>query len=202
MSSIVEQLAKKDLITPPKYVTSQIQYETIVGSISYGVADTTNKDHISDWDICGFCIPYKDMIFPHLRGEIVGFGIQTKRFDQYQQHHIYDKTIDRKYDISIYNIIKYFQLVMENNPNMIDSLFTPQRCVLLCSQIGNLVRENRKLFLHRGSWFKFKSYSYSQMHKAKDKTIVNLANFLNDHNISQNPTLDQVEEEMKRRNLL
>ena len=54
---------------------------------------------------------------------------------------------------------------MENNPNVIDSLFTPATCVLHCTRIGAMVRENRKLFLHRGAWPKFKGYAYSQLHK-------------------------------------
>ena len=54
---------------------------------------------------------------------------------------------------------------MENNPNLIDSLFVPHRCILHITRIGTMVRDNRKLFLHRGSWYKFKGYSYSQMHK-------------------------------------
>ena len=58
---------------------------------------------------------------------------------------------------------------MDNNPNMIDSLFTPRTCVLSCSKIGEMVRENRKLFLHKGSWHKFKGYAYSQMNKMRVK---------------------------------
>ena len=29
--------------------------------------------------------------------------------------------------------------------------------------VGNLVREKRKLFLHKGAWPKFKGYAYSQL---------------------------------------
>jgi hypothetical protein len=59
---------------------------------------------------------------------------------------------------------------MENNPNMIDSLFVPERCVLHSTEIGNMVRENRKLFLHRGCWHKFKGYAFSQLHKMRTKS--------------------------------
>ena len=58
---------------------------------------------------------------------------------------------------------------MENNPNVIDSLFTPVNCVLHSTRVGNLVRENRKLFLHNGAWPKFKGYAYSQLHKLSIK---------------------------------
>jgi hypothetical protein len=32
-----------------------------------------------------------------------------------------------------------------------------------------MVREKRRMFLHKGSWHKFKGYSYSQMHKMQTK---------------------------------
>jgi len=167
MTCIVKRLTDKQLISPPKYVTSGIQYETMMGSVAYGVSSDT-----SDVDIYGFCIPNKDMIFPHLKGEILGFGKQTQRYEQYQIHHVKDEDAKKEYDITIYSIVKYFQLCMENNPNMIDSLFTPRRCVLFTTKIGELVRENRKEFLHKGSFHKFKSYAYSQLHKIKTKNPI------------------------------
>ena len=48
---------------------------------------------------------------------------------------------------------------------MIDSLFTPRRCVLYSTEIGEMVRDRRKMFLHKGAWHKFKGYAYSQFHK-------------------------------------
>lgn len=167
MHSIVNILCEKNLIKPPIYVKEQIQYEVIMGSYAYGVSND-----LSDLDIYGFCIPNKDMIFPHLKGEIIGFGRQKKRFDQFQIHHIVDNETNKGFDISIYNIVKYFQLCMENNPNMIDSLFVPQRCVIHCTQIGDLVRQNRKLFLHKGAFYKFKGYAYSQLHKIESKNPI------------------------------
>ncbi|GAF86624.1 unnamed protein product, partial [marine sediment metagenome] len=51
------------------------------------------------------------------------------------------------------------------NPNMIDSLYTPQRCVLHSTNIGNMVRDNRDMFLHKGCYHRFKGYAFSQIHK-------------------------------------
>lgn len=164
MSSIVENITHKQLITPPNFIKNSIQYEVMMGSVAYGVSSNT-----SDIDIYGFCIPPKHIIFPHLNGEIVGFGNQIKRFEQYQQHHIKNISEKKEYDITIYSIIKYFQLCMENNPNMIDSLFVPRRCIIHITQIGEYLREHRKEFLHKGSWFKFKGYAYSMVHKMKNK---------------------------------
>lgn len=161
---LLQRLHSKGLIKPPPFVLGGTQYLTIMGSMAYAVSHDS-----SDMDLYGFCIPPKDMIFPHLRGEIQGFGTQIQKFEQFQQHHIFEKDSGKEYDIAIYNIIKYFQLVMENNPNMIDSIFTPSTCVIRSSKISDHIRDNRKLFLHKGAWHKFKGYSYSQMNKMRMK---------------------------------
>lgn len=157
---LLNDLYNKKLITPPKFLLDSLQYMVIMGSESYGVSSAS-----SDKDIYGFCIPPKIDIFPHLKGEIPGFGTQSNKFEQWQQHGITDPSSRQEYDFSIYNIVKYFDLCMSGNPNMVDSMFVSQRCVIHSTKIGNLVRENRKLFLHKGCWHKFKGYSYSQLHK-------------------------------------
>lgn len=162
--NVLEKLHKKKLITPPNHVLEGLQYLTIMGSISYGVSNNS-----SDIDIYGFSIPPKQLVFPHLSGEIQGFGRQTKRFQQFQQHHVIDNDSGKEYDFTIYNIVKYFQLLMDNNPNMADSLFCPRRCVLYCSNIGQMVRDQRKIFLHKGSYYKFRGYAYSQLNKINKK---------------------------------
>lgn len=162
MSSQVKKLLDIPTVNPPKWLIDNILFEGLTGSYSYGVSEDT-----SDMDIVGFCIPPKEIIFPHLTGEIFGFGTQNPRFDQWQQHHI--KFQQKDYDITIYSIVKFFQLVMENNPNMVDTLFLPRNCVLHSTQIYERVREKRKIFLHKGSWYKFRGYAYSQLSKIKSK---------------------------------
>ncbi len=160
---LLKRLNKEGLINPPKFLLNNVAYLTMVGSVAYGVSDVG-----SDIDVYGFCIPHKNTIFPHLAGEISGFGRQIKRFEQWEQHHIKESS-GKEYDFSIYSIIKYFQLCMDNNPNMLDSLFVPRRCIIHSTQIGELVRESRKLFLHKGAFHKFKGYAYGQLHKMRIK---------------------------------
>lgn len=172
MGSLVDRLTDKKAITPPSYLRNNIQYETIMGSVAYGVSSDT-----SDMDIYGFAIPPKNVVFPHLAGEIPGFGTQIPRFEQFQQHHIPDpdgkkgaEGEPRSYDVTIFGVVKFFQLCLENNPNMLDTLFTPQRCILHITRVGQMVRENRRVFLHKGAFHKFKGYAYTQLHKADIKT--------------------------------
>jgi len=179
MSSRAQLMKQKGLISPPKWLTPNIHYETIAGSQSYGI----NSDD-SDMDIVGFCIPPKEDVFPHLAGIIPGFGTQRDKFNVWQQHHVTDKETRQEYDFAIYSIVSYMSLAMDNNPNILDSLFTPQRCVLFCTTVAQLVRDNRKSFLHKGSYQKFRGYMFSQLHKigtkansANEKRAANIAKF-------------------------
>jgi uncharacterized protein len=167
-TSTTARLTARKHLHPPPWLPGAVAYETLMGSVAYGVSAET-----SDVDVYGFCLPPRELVFPHLAGEIPGFGTPAPRFEQFQQHHIADPDAlggtGRTYDLSIYSIVKYFQLAMENNPNMIDSLFTPDACVLYATPLAQRVREQRRLFLHRGAWHKFKGYAYAQLHKMDTK---------------------------------
>lgn len=165
---LLNNLYKQNLIHPPKWLMDNVSYMTIMGSQAYGVSSDD-----SDLDVYGFCIPPKDLVFPHLAGEIPGFGRQIQRFEQWQEHHVADPNKKIEYDFAVFGIVKYFQLCMENNPNMIDSLFTPRNCVIHSTAVSEIVRENRKMFLHKGSWHKFKGYAYAQMAKIRNKVNAN-----------------------------
>ena len=150
------------VVNPPGWLPDNLCYETMMGSVAYGVSSDT-----SDMDVYGICLPPKDMVFPHLAGEIFGFGTQLKRFETWQEHHVL--AFGKSWDFQIFGIVRFFHLAMENNPNIIDSLFTPRRCVLSSTAVGEYLREHRVDFLHKGSWHKFKGYAYSQLNKIKTK---------------------------------
>ena len=161
---ILKDLAKQNLIHPPKWLAYNTTYLCVMGSQAYGVSTDT-----SDFDIYGYCIPPKELVFPHLAGEIPGFGRQIQRFEVWQEHHIKDTNKNIERDFAVYGIVKYFQLCMENNPNMIDSMFVPRNCVIHSTAVSENIRENRHIFLHRGAWHKFKGYAYAQMSKIRNK---------------------------------
>jgi uncharacterized protein len=179
MGAIFDKLQGESLIHPPVFMKNNVHFEVMMGSVAYGCSSNN-----SDVDLYGFAIPPKDVIFPHLAGHIPGFGSkEPPHFEQFQKHHVLHQSSGKEYDITIYNIVKYFQLCMENNPNIIDSLFVPRRCILHSTAIGEHVREHRKLFLHRGAWFKFKGYAFAQMNKLKNKVLNEWINFCDENGI-------------------
>lgn len=194
--NLIQKLSRKNLISPPPWLPENTHYLTLMGSFAYG-CETPESDR----DVYGFCVPPKDIVFPHLRGDIPGFGLQQQRFDVWQEHHIKSEP---EYDCSVYSITRYFHLCMENNPNMLDSLFTPQHAVITQTKLGQRVRENRNKFLHAGYWPKAKGYAYSNLHKLdnRDDTCIRLHSYEEEHNIPRETTFNEVENEMKRRGLL
>lgn len=158
---LIQNLEKRKLITPPSWLADNTSYLCMMGSRAYA----TEIKEDTDYDIYGWAIPPKVYIFPHSGGYIPDFSEERPTFEQFQQHHIEDKDADKEYDITVFNIVKYFNLLMENNPNVLESAFVPQNCILHSSNVAGLLRENRHIFLHKGLYYKYKGYAYSQLHK-------------------------------------
>jgi predicted nucleotidyltransferase len=200
--NLIKRLYDKKLLPGCEaWIVDNIHYLTIMGSQAYHVSNGG-----SDVDIYGFCIPPKSELFPHLDRQLVGFGkwrTLNNRFSSYQLHHIQDE--DKQYDVTIYNIVDYFALASECNPNMVDSLYTPLECVIHSTQVGNLVRERRDLFLSKKAWHTFKGYAYSSLHKMSNRSerIDNLTKKLREkYDIQlENITLQDVEQELENKNI-
>ncbi len=141
-----------------------------MGSTAYGV-----EGNSSDIDVYSVCVPPRDYTFPHMSGFVPGFGPPPPTFTPWQKHHIKTEegsNQEKEYDVCSYGIVDYFRLAAENNPNILDSLFVPDRCVTYKSDIGDAFRQKRRIFLHKGSYAKLKGYAYSQMKKIRERNPV------------------------------
>ncbi len=152
----------------PKWLKSHedCSYLTVMGSRAYRVANEN-----SDYDFYGFTCPPIEVLFPYLTGEILGFGRQIQRFEQAQFDHKYYNEFISEYDLTIYNIIKYFQLVTLGNPNLLDSIFVPEDCIVHQDKIGRMVRNNRKLFLSEKCLHTYKGMLFSHLSRIKSGHI-------------------------------
>jgi hypothetical protein len=198
---LITKLSDAKLISPPKWLAAGTVYATITGSMAYGV----NLDD-SDQDVYGVAIPPKQVIFPHTNGVIAGFGDQGEVFEQWTEHHIKDPSGRMEYDFTISSIVKYFQLCMQNNPNMIDTLFTPDNCVIHRTPISDLIRTNRRMFLHKGAWHKFKGYAFSQMARYtsanENQKVGRVVKYMLDHEIANEDFYLRLMAESTRRTIL
>jgi len=153
---------EKNLPDDQQWIFDNCIYLAIHGSRAYGI------DHAeSDIDLYGITIPPYEVVYPFEQNNkncIYGFDIKFPKFEQYLVDHLpYENT---EIDCQIFNIVKYFRLCADGNPNMIDSLFVKTEDVIVSSAIGDLLRKNRKLFLSKKCFMTFKGYAYSQLKKA------------------------------------
>lgn len=156
MGSLIQEMHRRGDLNCAKWIPDSVVYEVITGSQSYGIATPE-----SDWDICGVVIPPIAQIFPHLDGHVEGFGPRSNSFTT---HQIGKYQLEgREYETTIYGLVKYFALLADCNPNIIDTLFVRGEMVKAITQVGTLLRENRKLFLHKKAWHTFKGYAYNQL---------------------------------------
>jgi predicted nucleotidyltransferase len=168
----LSELVRKGIAHPPSGMDQLIQLEVYTGSSAYAMdADT------SDLDCLGFWVPPIDAIFPHLKGLIPGFDSgfseKTLQFSTYTQHHMVDPSAcggtGRQYDYTIHSIVKFFRLLMTANPTIIEALYVPSRCVLHVTPIGQLVIDNRHLFLCKELAQTSAAYARGQLHKLRTK---------------------------------
>jgi len=193
---LLKRLQKEKKISPPSFLIDNLQYLTLMGSQAYG---TNQQD--SDIDYYGFCMPKKTHLFPQLEGIIFGYE-NPKKFDQWQEHHIRDGNIE--YDFSIYNIARYFYLCQDGNPNIVDSLFVPNHCIACITQMAQIVRENRRLFLHIGLIHRLQGYAHSQWKKVKYRMcdgVEKISKYESKFDIEHGNTLEDIEYEMKVRGI-
>ena len=160
-----KELQAAGLLQAPDFVLSGLQFETLAGSHAYG---TDRPD--SDFDIYGFTLPPVETLFPHLSGAIPDFGTQPAKFKLMERQHV--MASGKEHDVYIYSIVWYFQLAMQCSPPILDTLFSPQDCVLTETAIGRLVRHNAKTFLSKKLFHSYRGFAHSQMAAIEGKRRV------------------------------
>ena len=135
---------------------NRLLYEYIRGSVAYGTAFDNMENVQSDIDTSG--------VFFFFFYELLGFNSNYT-----------ERIADEKNDNVWFEIGKWFELLCNSNPNIIESLWIPQRCILFETDIIKEIKENRDIFLSKKVYETFGGYAKSQIKKARglNKAIVN-----------------------------
>lgn len=144
---------------PPDWLLPNLQFLCVSGSESYGC-----RTDMSDVDLTGIVIPPKQYIVPQEYGYIYGFD-KFPEFKSYQNHHIQDTDKNQEFDLNIFNIVNAVRLMANNNPNWVDTLFVPRRCIIYSTEIWEQILTHKHLFLSQETVAKYRGYSFSQMKK-------------------------------------
>lgn len=122
--------------------TENCLLRVVAGSNAYGTALPT-----SDWDERGIFVDKMErVVLPFEKLELVEFSVD---------------------DIVFYELSKYMPLLLSQNPNVIELLWTEDKDVLFKSDLGQLLIDNRANFLCKKVKDSYVGYAKSQLGRIK-----------------------------------
>lgn len=117
------------------------------GSIVHGTyRPSSEPNSIDDKDIMGVYVGPIEHYF--------GFGRQ--------------ETIERmegEWDVVAYELSKFVGLLLKSNPNVLSLLWLEPRHYIKLTRTGEILIENRRLFMSKQAYHSYCGYAYSQLHK-------------------------------------
>lgn len=122
------------------------------GSQLYGTATPE-----SDTDYSGIFIAPEEFYFGLDKVEEVDCSIISKNEDGKNNK----DAVDKKF----YEFRKFVRLAIDNNPNIISTLFVPDKNIVFINEFGRELLDNAHLFPWKGCYSKFKGYAQSQKKK-------------------------------------
>jgi len=125
-------------------VNKRTIFLTVVGSRAYGIH---RED--SDYDQAGVMIPP---------------GKYFYGLDKFEQFKNFPETDDVK-DKVIYDIRKAIYLIADNNPNMLDLLYVPERCIRILKPEWKVIMDNRDLFISKKCRHTYSGYAFAQLRR-------------------------------------
>lgn len=198
--SYTEWFIKNKLEQEHSWFQQHLLFETILGSRAYGCETET-----SDYDIFCVVMPRRDHLWPQNFGYILGYD-ELPMFRRHQLKGADRTTIENKqFEIEWISIIEFFNLAaIKGSPNIIDCLFTKRNLVTYSTKLGWILRDKRKLFLSLRTFYAFRHYAYSQMHKIRNdrENRKEIKNFEETQNLDKSYDIEEIKDEMKRRNII
>jgi len=119
------------------------------GSIAHNMyVPNTDPNSIDDIDLMGVYLAPPEYY--------VGLGLGQK----------YRKSVDKfigKYDVVNYELRKFVNLLIKSNPNVLSLLWLRENHYVKRTRYGDLLIENRHLFVSKAAHASFTGYAYSQL---------------------------------------
>lgn len=118
-----------------------------VGSIAHGTyVPSNNPNSIDDKDIMGICIAPKNVY------------LGLKKFEQKEKKF-------GEWDSVVYEIIKFFRLLLKQNPNALSLLWLQEKDYIKKVGAGEVILENREIFTSKEAYHSFVGYAHGQLHR-------------------------------------
>jgi len=125
------------------------------GSVMYG----TNIPGKSDNDFMGVFMPTESHLLGLNNVEQVEFSTKSSA--------VRAKNTKDDVDCTLYSLPKYVKLLLNNNPNTLESLFIPENCQLYVHPVMQELLDSKHVFVSKKLYHSFRGYSHSQMERLK-----------------------------------
>lgn len=143
----------KEYMDTAKMAKDNLILKVLTGSTLYG----TNIKGVSDLDYIGVCIPNKEYI------------LGTEKFDQsIERTNAPDsgkRNTSEDSDCTIYSLPKFIHLLTMNNPTILETMYARENNIIFCNEFGQMLIDNRDLFLSLKVKHTYGGYAYSQRMK-------------------------------------
>lgn len=138
-------LSEKDAL---ELLPPNVFYLAYTGSIAHGMYQPSA--HMADKDIRGACVAGLDVY------------LGNRHFEQ--------KEASRDgWDSVVYEARKFVRLLVSQNPSVLECLWVDPKHRIVVRRAGQLLLENRGLFVARRAYHHFTGYAYSQLRKMEAK---------------------------------
>ncbi len=120
------------------------------GSIAHGLYIPSNDPlSVDDKDVMSICIPSVDYYYG-----LKNYGSNGTR-----------EIKQDEWDIVVYEVRKFLKLLSVGNPNVLMLLWLKPNYYLKITYAGQLILDNRQLFVGKHVYKSFAGYSYGQLHR-------------------------------------
>ena len=126
----------------------------VAGSRAYGLARPD-----SDVDLKGVAVPPI--------GHFLGIHKPFEQADSKDQIAVFEDLVGEPAEGSVYDLRKFVRLAIECNPHVLDVLFCREDELLVCTPVGQRLREDRELFLSSRARHSFGSYARAQLKRIR-----------------------------------
>jgi len=94
-------------------------------------------------------------------------GVYIASFKKFCAGDVEETIADEKNDNSWFELGKFMELIAKSNPNALEALFVPNKCVLYESLLFKIIKERRYEFLSKECLSSFGGYAIAQIKRAR-----------------------------------
>jgi predicted nucleotidyltransferase len=159
------RFAKERFQAQEQWMLDNLVLECVMGSHAYGCQTDT-----SDYDVVGVVMDQHMTLYPQSYGYVLGFDPLPNFRNKEVKGEGKRLTLENGKDCegAWHSLTDFFNLVENGSPALTEVLFVRQNLVTYRTKVGDMMRDNRKLFLSMKMFHSFKGYCFQQLSRLRN----------------------------------